>query len=456
MSVLVVESDQALRDLVAEYLRTRGMEVRGVGTLDAAREALVAGEPSALLLSDSLPDGPWTDLLPVIRGCRRAPALLVASGNPTVEGAVAALKAGAEDYLVRPLKLRDLHATLARATRQVLHANARVEGVLRLASSFQEAPIAAARALLIEMTQVLVNEVGAQGALIAVREPALGRWVELHRTHSRVFTRLNLERVGQLVAQDQLRGPQTPELWHGAEGPHLHIVPLHLRLQPRLPARRAGALLLAVPSELNEVLNTTLRLYGAITEQALSTSALVTRAWREEQPGQAAELCERILGHVEPVMDVLMLTEAERAGCRLAAAALCQDPTPPPDAPAPVLAELDRALAAVLERHDGRGSPLGLSGRQIPPTASLLALGVWWALNTGGSALLPALRPEEVRAELEARAGRQFSPAVVAAFLRTLGPDLRSEDTIPPLGDDDDEDGETSHTPAPPLVWLNS
>lgn len=100
-TVLVVEDDEALGQLMVEELMAQQCQVAWVTTLTAAREYL-ANEVPALLVTDlRLPDGNGADLLEGLPEPRPAVVVITAFGD--VRQAVDALKRGADDFLTKPL-----------------------------------------------------------------------------------------------------------------------------------------------------------------------------------------------------------------------------------------------------------------------------------------------------------------------------------------------------------------
>ena len=95
-----VDADLARRSL-AGLAPTVGLEV--VGTVAAAKERLAAPTPpyDVVLTDLKLPDGSGLDLLTHIRELGLPLAVVVITGSGDQEAAVAALKAGADDYLVK-------------------------------------------------------------------------------------------------------------------------------------------------------------------------------------------------------------------------------------------------------------------------------------------------------------------------------------------------------------------
>lgn len=72
------------------------------------------------------------------------------------------------------------------------------------------------------------------------------------------------------------------------------------------------------------------------------------------------------------------------------------------------------------ERWDGRGYPYGLSGEDIPLLARVLAVADSYDSMTTEHAYRARLSPAGARMELEAAAGTQFDPRVIAAFFEVL------------------------------------
>ncbi|EIC22263.1 sigma-54-dependent transcriptional regulator [Thiorhodovibrio frisius] len=114
---LVVDDEPDILDLVRITLARMGLEAQCVGTLKAARQALAADRFDFCLTDMRLPDGDGTDLVRhASASCPEMPvAMVTAYGN--MESAVAAMKAGAFDFVSKPLDLRVLRELAAAALR---------------------------------------------------------------------------------------------------------------------------------------------------------------------------------------------------------------------------------------------------------------------------------------------------------------------------------------------------
>ena len=103
MKILYVEDNTADVDLVRRFLARLSLYTLDVATdLDTAMTRLKASNDFDLVLSDlRLPDGSGLDLLAWIRDQNLPVAVVIMTGFGDQEAAVAALKAGADDYIVK-------------------------------------------------------------------------------------------------------------------------------------------------------------------------------------------------------------------------------------------------------------------------------------------------------------------------------------------------------------------
>jgi signal transduction histidine kinase len=123
--ILVVDDNAALLDNVAEILRGAGYAVRGAGSCAAAL-ALAREGFDVALVDLRLPDGDGTALAPRLKDVQPDGEVVLLTGFATLESAVAAVRAGACAYLVKPCATQELLVTVEQAMRQVrLHAEKR-------------------------------------------------------------------------------------------------------------------------------------------------------------------------------------------------------------------------------------------------------------------------------------------------------------------------------------------
>ncbi len=113
--LLIVEDDASLRELISGELEDRGYIVEPASTRAAAMESLQSGAPDLILSDLRLPDGSGMDLLPAAQQHHAQPAMLLITAFGSVPQAVEALKAGADDFLTKPVDLEHLAVRIERA-----------------------------------------------------------------------------------------------------------------------------------------------------------------------------------------------------------------------------------------------------------------------------------------------------------------------------------------------------
>jgi two-component system, NtrC family, response regulator PilR len=114
-SILVVDDEPDLRTLYELTLLRDGHDVETAGTVSEALALLRAHRYQALITDLRLPDGSGMDLLRELDAQARAERAIVITAFGSAESAVEALKAGAFDYLTKPVDLRQFRAVVASA-----------------------------------------------------------------------------------------------------------------------------------------------------------------------------------------------------------------------------------------------------------------------------------------------------------------------------------------------------
>ncbi|MEV0038011.1 response regulator transcription factor [Streptomyces sp. NPDC050804] len=115
--VLVVEDEPQLARALEINLRARGYDVAVAPDGKTALRLAAAHPPDAVLLDLGLPDMPGIAMMRGLRTWSQAPVLVV-SARSTSDEKVAALDAGADDYITKPFGMEELLARLRAATRR--------------------------------------------------------------------------------------------------------------------------------------------------------------------------------------------------------------------------------------------------------------------------------------------------------------------------------------------------
>jgi len=123
--ILVVDDNAALVENLTEILEGAGYSVHGAGTCSVALSLARDGFDVALV-DLRLPDGDGTALAPQLKDVSPDGEVVLLTGFATLESAVAAVRAGACAYLVKPCATQELLVTVEQAMRQVrLHGEKR-------------------------------------------------------------------------------------------------------------------------------------------------------------------------------------------------------------------------------------------------------------------------------------------------------------------------------------------
>ncbi len=176
-TVLVVEDERKIRDLLRGYLEHEGL---GVLTTESGAEAITIvrrSEPELVILDLGLPDVPGEEVARELRAFSQVPILMLtarAAGEDRIRG----LELGADDYLTKPFSPREL----------VL----RVQAILRRARAGTEDERPASYGggeLVIDEAK---REIAVRGDSVALTPTEFGVLTALARTPGRVYSRFEL------------------------------------------------------------------------------------------------------------------------------------------------------------------------------------------------------------------------------------------------------------------------
>jgi two-component system phosphate regulon response regulator PhoB len=132
--ILVVEDEQAIREMLAFNLGRAGYEVRPAGDGREARASIADGHPDLVLMDWMLPDVSGLELT---RQLKRDPQtreipIIMLTARVEEDDRVAGLDGGADDYMVKPFSQRELLARIRAALRRSTVAEGEVVNVGRL------------------------------------------------------------------------------------------------------------------------------------------------------------------------------------------------------------------------------------------------------------------------------------------------------------------------------------
>lgn len=287
--ILVVDDDSEFVQLVATVVEQAGYETPAIA--GTGRDALLlARDVDLVLLDHQLPDGNGLSLLSALRGMPGQPAVILVTAHGDEALAAGALRAGADDYLIKDPALasllpevierarrnRALQEAHAAAERDLVHAERQAAiGQLKVALSHNiNNPLMAALA----ETEMLLTD----RSLTAAQSTAIGSIKQA------------LQRISGIIQQvDTLGHNQTTEYPGG-----LAMIDLSRRSQPT-PVHTGEALLWLADESLARVVGSLLKHAGFTVERHADPAALSRRS---TDPGVAVIV---LLGNDTPGADPL-------------------------------------------------------------------------------------------------------------------------------------------------------
>ena len=116
--VLVIEDDHAIGNLIGTALESQECSYHVARTGSAGIAEALSAQPSVILLDLGLPDMDGVDIIKKMRGFSHVPIIVVSARSEDADK-VAALDAGADDYLTKPFSVDELLARVRVALRRV-------------------------------------------------------------------------------------------------------------------------------------------------------------------------------------------------------------------------------------------------------------------------------------------------------------------------------------------------
>jgi DNA-binding NtrC family response regulator len=205
--LLVVEDDGALRALLAELLAAEGYDPL---TASGGREALTMLEAHAdvrVILTDLLmPDGGGEELLRAVVAREPARRVVVMTAFGSIESAVRLVRAGAFDYLTKPVSTTELLRTVARAVTD--HPTVDTTRVWNAAAGGTD--LIARSAAMKAVLEVVERVAHATHPVLFTGESGVGKEVLARRVHARSgrgpFVAVNCAAIPEASVESELFG----------------------------------------------------------------------------------------------------------------------------------------------------------------------------------------------------------------------------------------------------------
>ncbi|WP_172331417.1 response regulator [Mangrovicoccus sp. HB161399] len=115
--VLICDDETDLREMLAEYLGKRGFRTSMACDAGSLRAALAASRPDLILLDINMPGEDGLSVLRSLQGPEAPMVIMLTAAGETVDRVVG-LEMGADDYLAKPVDLRELASRIKAVLRR--------------------------------------------------------------------------------------------------------------------------------------------------------------------------------------------------------------------------------------------------------------------------------------------------------------------------------------------------
>jgi DNA-binding NtrC family response regulator len=132
--ILIVDDKEEISAVLSEYMAQEGLIPVVTHTGEAALEKIRSEHPGALIVNLKPPDVDGIQIMKGAKGLDEDLPVILITGYPEIRGAVAAMRAGAHDYLAKPLK----HHEVLRVVFRALNERALKRKLRRLSSQIQD------------------------------------------------------------------------------------------------------------------------------------------------------------------------------------------------------------------------------------------------------------------------------------------------------------------------------
>lgn len=116
--ILVVDDEPQIQRFLRPALEASDFEVETADTAAMAKRLAATRAPALIVLDLGLPDGDGKDVIRVVRAFSQVPIIVLSARGQETEK-IAALDAGADDYIEKPFGIGELLARIRRALRHV-------------------------------------------------------------------------------------------------------------------------------------------------------------------------------------------------------------------------------------------------------------------------------------------------------------------------------------------------
>lgn len=172
--ILIIDDEQSVLSLFTKFLTGLNYAVTTAPSLAAARERLARTDFQAVIIDQYLPDGKGVELINDVRSANPTAAIVMITGQADIPLAVEAMQKGADNFLTKPVQLKELAVFLEKSLEVVsLRRLAQTSDLLKKKGPFFFGT-SAAMGKALEIAQVAVEN---DGPVLITGETGVGKGV---------------------------------------------------------------------------------------------------------------------------------------------------------------------------------------------------------------------------------------------------------------------------------------
>jgi DNA-binding NtrC family response regulator len=211
-SVLVVDDDSAMREMLISLLEEEGMRAEGADSADKAIDRLRDVDFDAVLSDVRMPGKTGVELLGEAREVRPELPMILMTAFGSIDSAVEAMRAGAFDYVTKPFKRSEVLVILERAfeRRALEEENRRLRRAVDQTSAFGE--LIGASPAMREIFALVRKVAGSRSSVLITGESGTGKEVLARTIHfagpgkGRPFVPVNCTAIPEGLLESELFG----------------------------------------------------------------------------------------------------------------------------------------------------------------------------------------------------------------------------------------------------------
>ena len=116
--ILFIDDDPGVSEVISLLLEREGYAVQHAFTVKSSLDRISAVDFDLVVTDLKLPDGTGLDIIGAIRARKPGLPIIMITSYSSVESAVAALRGGAADYVIKPFDNNDFLRAVARALKE--------------------------------------------------------------------------------------------------------------------------------------------------------------------------------------------------------------------------------------------------------------------------------------------------------------------------------------------------